>query len=222
MDTNSGKQKIAREAKALVALAFRNGPIEDVHAGKPCPTCTGRPGYGRITDEEMKDIMKSAVDQLYRFLCLKNEDPQMYESEIRRGATYTTALDEPAGAPSDLQLRQDSPRHAEMPDSAVLVTMPLRAIHSAHHNSTQPYSFEQVRNRLEQIVSYIGFTVRQRGIASMFECKADDDALTLLLIGADVKTIRTEVLSYLHLFQLPDNSRMTVFTSGSPHEIKLN
>jgi hypothetical protein len=31
---------VAREAKALVALAFRNGPIEDIHAGKLCPTCT--------------------------------------------------------------------------------------------------------------------------------------------------------------------------------------
>ena len=27
---------LAEEAKALVALAFRNGPIEDLHAGKPC------------------------------------------------------------------------------------------------------------------------------------------------------------------------------------------
>jgi hypothetical protein len=32
---------VAREAKALVALAFRNGPIEDIHAGKFCPTCHG-------------------------------------------------------------------------------------------------------------------------------------------------------------------------------------
>jgi hypothetical protein len=32
---------VAREAKALVALAFRNGPIEDIHAGKLCPTCHG-------------------------------------------------------------------------------------------------------------------------------------------------------------------------------------
>ena len=36
--------EIAAEAKALVALAFRNGPIEDLHAGKLCPTCCRRPG----------------------------------------------------------------------------------------------------------------------------------------------------------------------------------
>jgi hypothetical protein len=30
--------ELAMEAKSLVALAFRNGPIESVHAGKDCPT----------------------------------------------------------------------------------------------------------------------------------------------------------------------------------------
>ena len=29
---------LALEAKMIVALEFRNGPIEDLHAGKPCPT----------------------------------------------------------------------------------------------------------------------------------------------------------------------------------------
>ena len=28
---------LAREAKSLVALAFRKGPIEHVHAGRECP-----------------------------------------------------------------------------------------------------------------------------------------------------------------------------------------
>ena len=45
--------------KALVALAFRNGPIEDVHAGKLCPTWGGQPGVlarlGR-TDEGHHEI----------------------------------------------------------------------------------------------------------------------------------------------------------------------
>jgi hypothetical protein len=35
--TNKPDQfNLAREAKAIVVLAFRNGPIEDLHAGKPC------------------------------------------------------------------------------------------------------------------------------------------------------------------------------------------
>jgi len=38
MTANPDPQELAREAKAIVALAFRDGPIEDVHAG------TRRPG----------------------------------------------------------------------------------------------------------------------------------------------------------------------------------
>jgi hypothetical protein len=41
--------QLAEEAKSLVALAFRNGPIEDVHAGKECPTCAANPEYSHIT-----------------------------------------------------------------------------------------------------------------------------------------------------------------------------
>lgn len=59
---------LAREAKGPVALAFRNGPIEDVHAGRECPTCAGKTEYSRITDAEMKNIMKNAVDTIYKLL----------------------------------------------------------------------------------------------------------------------------------------------------------
>jgi hypothetical protein len=59
---------LAAEAKALVALAFRNGPIEDIHAGRPCEICNGRPEFSHISDHEMKTLMKSAVDALYRLL----------------------------------------------------------------------------------------------------------------------------------------------------------
>ena len=61
MPTDPADAELAREAKALVALAFRNGPIESVHAGKLCPTCNGAPEYSGITDDEMKAIIKSAV-----------------------------------------------------------------------------------------------------------------------------------------------------------------
>lgn len=50
---------LAVEAKALVALAFRNGPIEDLHAGRPCTVCSGYREISHISDEEMKAIMKS-------------------------------------------------------------------------------------------------------------------------------------------------------------------
>jgi hypothetical protein len=86
---------VAREAKTLVALAFRNGPIEDVHAGKVCPTCDGKPEYSHITQDEMRLIMKAAVDRMHTFLLLKENDKAAYEALLTFGARYTTAWDEP-------------------------------------------------------------------------------------------------------------------------------
>ena len=89
------RHQIVREAKAIVALAFRNGPIEQVHAGQPCPTCASRPGICRITDDEMKAIMQNAVDRVYALLALKTEDPAEYERQIRFGERYTAKWDDP-------------------------------------------------------------------------------------------------------------------------------
>jgi hypothetical protein len=95
MSIESNRREIAREAKAIVALAFRNGAIEKIHAGKLCPACAGRPGISRITDDEMKTIMKNAVNQVYALLVFKEEDPDEYESKIRFGERYTAKWDEP-------------------------------------------------------------------------------------------------------------------------------
>ena len=93
--TDNPDQQLAREAKAIVALAFRNGPIEDIHAGSPCPTCTGDPAYSRITDPEMKIIMKNAVNRVYSLLQLKATDHAHYATEIALGERYTASWDEP-------------------------------------------------------------------------------------------------------------------------------
>ena len=45
--------EIAAEAKALVALAFRNGPIEDLNAGKICPICFGKAEFAHISSDEI-------------------------------------------------------------------------------------------------------------------------------------------------------------------------
>jgi hypothetical protein len=86
---------VAREAKAIVALAFRNGLIEDVHAGKVCPTCNGKPEYSHITPGEMRSITKNAVDHLYTYLLLKENDKAAYDSLLTFGEKYTRAWDEP-------------------------------------------------------------------------------------------------------------------------------
>jgi hypothetical protein len=88
------RRRLAREAKAIIALALRNGPIENIHAGRDCPTCNGHLGYSRIIDPEMKTIMKAAVDRVYWLLCLREEHPKECESRIQLGEMYTTNWDE--------------------------------------------------------------------------------------------------------------------------------
>jgi hypothetical protein len=87
--------RLAREAKVIVALAFRNGPIEDVHAGKNCPTCAGKGEYSHITDEEMKRIMKCAVNRVFEMLCERELASERYEQTLRLGDLYTARWDEP-------------------------------------------------------------------------------------------------------------------------------
>ena len=88
-------QNLKSEAKALVALAFRNGPIEDLHSGVQCLRCGGQQGYSRISDLEMKSIMKSAVDCVYRLLALKGADPAKYARQVEFGARCATDWDDP-------------------------------------------------------------------------------------------------------------------------------
>jgi len=89
------RSRLARESKVIVALAFRNGPIEDVHAGKTCPTCTDNPAYSHITDEEMKRIMKCAVNRVYEMLCEREFAPERYEKTLRFGDGYAANWDAP-------------------------------------------------------------------------------------------------------------------------------
>lgn len=87
--------ELAQEAKALVALAFRNGPIEDLHAGTRCPQCSGKAEISHISDEEMKHVMKAAVDALYRLLWLREHDPETYREQLAFGGRLTLRWDEP-------------------------------------------------------------------------------------------------------------------------------
>src|SRR6476469_8168131 len=93
--THCGRSKLAREAKAIVALAFRNGPVEDLHAGKPCPTCRGHTEYSHVTDEEMHVMMPDAVDNVIRLLVLRSENPPEYERQVQFGERYTLGWDDP-------------------------------------------------------------------------------------------------------------------------------
>jgi hypothetical protein len=87
--------ELGKEAKAIVALAFRNGPIEDVHAGKVCPMCHGSPDYSRITEDEMKAMMKCAVNAVYKLLWNRDNDLEAYRKSIEYGVRFTSRWDDP-------------------------------------------------------------------------------------------------------------------------------
>jgi hypothetical protein len=87
--------ELAAEAKALVALAFRNGPIENLHAGRPCALCLGKSDVSHISDDEMKGLMKSAVNALYRLLWMREHDPRSYDQQLALGRRYTLHWDDP-------------------------------------------------------------------------------------------------------------------------------
>ena len=58
-------------------MAFRNGPIEDLHAGKSSELLSNSE-LSRITDDEMKAIMINAREQVAKLLDLKETDPEQY------------------------------------------------------------------------------------------------------------------------------------------------
>src|SRR5438876_306377 len=66
------------EANAIVAEAFRNGPLEDLHAGKHSPLLEDE-SLSRITDEEMKTLIINACRKVEELLRLKESNPAEYE-----------------------------------------------------------------------------------------------------------------------------------------------
>lgn len=88
-------KSIAREAKAITVLAFRNGPLEQLHQGKMCPHCYGKPEYLRVSTPDLTVLMKSAVDAVYRLLMLRTFYPKKYEGELTYSEVFTKNWDDP-------------------------------------------------------------------------------------------------------------------------------
>lgn len=80
--TTQDEFTVRDEANALTAFAFRNGFLEDLHAGKPSPLLSQH-GYSRISDEEMRKLMIEASEKLERMLRMKREEPGRYAIFIR-------------------------------------------------------------------------------------------------------------------------------------------
>jgi len=69
------------EANAIVAMAFRNGPIEELHAGKSSELLTD-PTLSRMNDAEMKVVMIHACRKVAELLRMKEAEPERYCQEM--------------------------------------------------------------------------------------------------------------------------------------------
>ena len=86
---------LAKEAKSIAIHVFRNGPIEDIHAGIHCPRCAGKQKYSHITEDEMKLLNKTAVNRVYTLLWLKTHEPEKYKVFVEIGSLFASGWDEP-------------------------------------------------------------------------------------------------------------------------------
>ncbi len=81
--SNNQDFTVRDEANALTAYAFRNGFIEDLHAGKVSPLLQ-QPDLSRITDDEMRRLMIEASEKLAQLLQLKSTEPEKYDAFVRQ------------------------------------------------------------------------------------------------------------------------------------------
>ena len=96
-------EQLAEEAKSIVALAFRNGPIENVHAGTECQHCAGKSEYSHITQDEMKEIMTNAVNKVYALLWIRTHCPEVFPPIVKAGSLYTTSWDAPENTRNEIE-----------------------------------------------------------------------------------------------------------------------
>ncbi|GAU08878.1 hypothetical protein [Desulfoplanes formicivorans] len=70
------------EANAITAYCFRNGMIEDLHAGEASDLLKDK-SISRISNEEMKQLMIEASNKVYGLLKLKKFEPEKYDLMIK-------------------------------------------------------------------------------------------------------------------------------------------
>ncbi len=109
MNEETEKLIAAKLAKTMAMLCVRNTHLETIHAGKTPVTRTGEwtdvtvvdadgnripwNDVSRITDDEMRDLMRDIVNRLYTFhLCA--DEPGL-QAEIERWMAVAGQWDEP-------------------------------------------------------------------------------------------------------------------------------
>jgi hypothetical protein len=106
---DTDKTLAAELAKAITALCVRNTFLEDLHAGVTPSSQKGDytdvkvvTPFGeipwrevsRISDAEMKRLMKEVTNKIYTFLC-RQEEAGFVEAFLKLGGQYAARWDEP-------------------------------------------------------------------------------------------------------------------------------
>jgi hypothetical protein len=117
MNKKTQQQYSAKLAKALAVLCVRNTFIEDLHAGKSAVSRTGDYSdvkvvtpdreipwneLSRISDDEMKQLMKQIVNKLYTVLMGLENDEAM-RLVFTGGRDYAGHWDDPEFLPRFLE-----------------------------------------------------------------------------------------------------------------------
>ncbi|MGH7173842.1 MAG: hypothetical protein ACRELG_26470 [Gemmataceae bacterium] len=106
---DADSSRTALLAKSIATLCVRNTFLEDLHIGITPSSQSGDYSdvkvvtpYGeipwlklsRLSDAEMKLLMKEIVDKIYTYLC-RQEEPDFLEAFLRLGSLYASRWDEP-------------------------------------------------------------------------------------------------------------------------------
>ncbi len=87
------RESLREEANAITCYAFRNGFLEELHAGNRSKLLEDK-SLSRITDTEMKKLMVEASDVVAKLLALKETNPDAYWNQIEFcSRTYTKDWD---------------------------------------------------------------------------------------------------------------------------------
>jgi hypothetical protein len=95
MKKSSVDPVLALEAKMIRCAGVPNWSHRGSARRKTCPTCSADSGYSRISDEEMKGIMKAAVNTVYLLLWKRENDSEAYAKSLVLEVRYTQGWDNP-------------------------------------------------------------------------------------------------------------------------------
>lgn len=98
-EARPGVFTVRDEANAIVAEAFRNGPLECLHLGRHSELLEDD-SLSRVTDEEMKALMLNACETMEELLRLRESNPEEYAKHVRAyHFNYCRAWDRGPGSP---------------------------------------------------------------------------------------------------------------------------